>query len=303
MIYDAIIIGGGFAGLSAATPLVRARRRVLVIDAGRSRNRFAAHSHGVLAHDGRSGRELLATARAQLAEYPDFTLWSGEVLSLQQGDGAFSAHLDGARRADGRRVILATGVSDPLPEIPGLAERWGKTVLHCPYCHGYEVGGGQIGVLANTPMSMQQASLIADWGDVTFFTNGHAVLDETSCITLARRKVRVETVAVRAVEGEGTALSAVRLADGRAVPVRALFVSVRAEQSSSLAGQLGCEFEDTPGGLVVRTDAWKLSSVPHVYAAGDAARFPQNISFACADGVAAGIGVHHSLIAEEIGAI
>lgn len=303
MIYDAIIIGGGFAGLSAATQLVRARRRVLVIDGGRSRNRFAAHSHGVLAHDGRSGRELLATARAQLAEYPGFTLWSDEVLALQPHDGIFSALMNAGKRAEGKRVVLATGVSDPLPDIPGLAERWGKSVLHCPYCHAFEVGGGQIGVLANSPLSLQQASLLADWGQVTYFSNGHAALDETACFMLARRKVRVEPVAVRAIEGEGAAIAALRLADGRAVPVRALFVSVRSRQASSLAERLGCEFDDTPAGPVVRTDGWKLSSVAHVYAAGDAAHYPQNISFACADGVAAGIGVHHSLIAAEIGAL
>ncbi len=303
MIYDALIIGGGFAGLSAAMQLVRARRRVLVIDGGRPRNRFAAHSHGVLAHDGRSGRELLATARAQLAEYPGFELWSDEVLSLQSHDGVFSALLDGARRAEGRRVVLATGVSDPLPEIPGLAERWGKSVLHCPYCHGYEIGGGPIGVLATAPLSLQQASLLADWGQVTLFSNGHAAPDETACIMLARRKVRVESVAVLGLEGDGAALDAVRLVDGRAVPARALFVSVRARQASSLAERLGCAFDDTPAGPVVRTDGWKLTSVAHVYAAGDAARYPQNISFACADGVAAGIGVHHSLIAAEIGVI
>jgi thioredoxin reductase len=146
-----------------------------------------------------------------LAEYPGFELWPDEVLSLQSHDGVFSALLGGARRAEGLRVVLATGVSDPLPELPGLAERWGRSVPHCPYCHGYEIGGGPIGVLATAPTSLQQASLLADWGQVTLFSNGHAAPDATACILLARRKVLVESVAVRSLEGEGAALEAARL--------------------------------------------------------------------------------------------
>lgn len=171
MRYDAVVVGGSFAGLPAALQLARARRNVLVVDAFLPRNRFSNHSHGLIGHDGRSASDILCDARAQIAKYPSVTLLRGEVTSARASTGGFQIAIDGGFEAFGRRLLLATGVTDVLPEIPGLRERWGKTVLHCPYCHGFEIGGGSIGVLAMGPMSIHQASLIADWGDVTFFTN------------------------------------------------------------------------------------------------------------------------------------
>ncbi len=165
MLYDAVIVGGSFAGLSAALQLARARRQVIVIDAGRPRNRFAEHSHGVLAQDGLAGSDILATARAQVAAYPTATIVSGEVFSAHILDRKFAVEANG-EQIECKRLLLATGVVDMLPDIPGLSERWGKTVATCPFCHGYEIGGGSIGVLATGPLSVHHASLIADWGDV-----------------------------------------------------------------------------------------------------------------------------------------
>lgn len=296
--HDVIVIGGSYAGLSAAMQLARARRSVLVIDAGLPRNRYATHSHGVLALDGRPGGELLAEARAQLTAYPSVSLQPGRAISARRAGGHFAVQLaEDSAPVPGRRLLLATGLSDSLPAIPGLAERWGKTVLHCPYCHGYEIGGGSIGVLASHPMAAQHAGLIADWGDVTLFTNGGAVeLDETARAMLRQRKVKIEEAAVAAIEGDGQAMSALRLADGRAVPLKALFLMAQCRQASGLAEQLGCEFDDTPVGAVIRTDMWKQTTVPGVYAAGDAASMRHNITLASADGVLAGVGAHRSLV-------
>jgi thioredoxin reductase len=299
MRYDAIIIGGSFAGLTAAMMLARARRPILVIDAGAPRNRFASHSHGVLAQDGRSGGEILADARAQLAAYPTVTMLQGTVVEATGQDGAFSVRTEDGTVAEGRKLLLATGVADTLPDIPGLRERWGKTVLHCPYCHGYEIGGGSIGVLATLPTSARLAGIVADWGDVTFFANGGPQPDDEERAMLERRKVRIEAAPVAAVEGPGTEMEGIRLEDGRLVPVRALFVPSFMRMASPLAEALGCAFDETPAGTLIRTDTMKLTTVPGVYAAGDAAYGPGNITLASADGVRAGMGLHHALIADD----
>jgi thioredoxin reductase len=299
MTYDAIIVGGSFAGLTAALQLGRARRRVLVLDAGRPRNRFAAHAHGVLAQDGRPGADILATAAQQLQAYSTVSLQQATVSSAEPGGAGFRVQTEAGARFEGRRLLLATGVADVLPELPGLRERWGRSVLHCPYCHGYEIGGGAIGVLAAGPMSVHQASLVADWGEVTLFTQGLVELDEEARALLARRRVTVEASPVLALEGAAPALDGARLQDGRLVALRALFVGMGVRITSPLAGQLGCALDDTPLGPVLRTDARKLTSVPGVYAAGDLARAPHSISFACADGAAAGMGLHQNLVAED----
>ncbi len=300
--FDVIIIGGSFAGLSAALQLARTRRPIAIIDAGTPRNRFASHAHGVLAQDGKPGSAILAEARAQLAAYPNVTQLSGTVnlaAPLASAKLAFQVALNDGTVVQGRRLILATGVRDILPELPGVAERWGRSVLHCPYCHGYEIGGGPIGVLGRLPASVHQASLIADWGDVTLFTAGMPPLDDDALALLARRKVSIEGSAVTAIEGESPAISGVRLADGRLIPLRALFLAAPVQQASPLAQQLGCELEEGMMGPIVQVDAMKMTSVPGVHAAGDAARAMANISFAMADGVMAAVGAHHALITEE----
>lgn len=298
MVHDAVIVGGSFAGLSAAMMLARARRRVLVLDAGRPRNRYAARSHGVLGHDGRPGRELLSDARAQVLAYPTARLETGEGVSLEGRSGGFVVRLADGGGVEGRRVVLATGVADALPEIPGLLARWGASVLHCPYCHGYEIGGGPIGVLAIGPWSIDHASLIADWGEVVFFTNGTVELDAESRRLLGHRGVAVEPEAVAGIEGEGTEIEGVRLADGRLVRVGALFMRPVTRMASPLAERAGCAIDQTPSAAVIRTDAERLTTVAGVWAAGDATRVMSNITLASADGVTAAMALHRSLVAE-----
>ena len=300
MRYDALVVGGSFAGLSAALYIARARRRVLVVDAGRPRNRFAAHSHGLIGQDGRPPAEILESARTQLANYPSVTIRHGEVTAVNGAVGSFEIELADGSRDVGRRVLLATGITDILPEIPGLAERWGKSVFHCPYCHGYEIGGGSIGILAIGPLSAHAASLLADWGDVTFFTNGTFTLDDAARAQLRARNVAVVDEPVAEIVGPSPETDGVRLRDGRVVPVRAVFAGPPFRMTSPFAEQLGCAFDETPVGAIVRTDMWKQTTVAGVYAAGDNARMQQSVTFASADGIAAGVGMHQSLIAEEV---
>lgn len=300
MVYDAIIIGGSFSGLAAALQLARARRKVLVLDSGLPRNRFAVHSHGVLAQDGRAGSDILADAAAQLKAYPSAQIYRCKATAVSREDGELVVEVDGgARWFTGRRVLLATGVRDELPPIPGLRERWGVTVMHCPYCHGYELDGGAIGVLGVSPLSVHQALLVSDWGDVTFFTDGKLNPDAEEREMLARRKVKIEAMGVAAIEGDTDAALDVRLLDGRRVTLRGLFVGSRVEVASTLAEGLGCGIEETPQGHIISTGPDKQTSVPGVYAAGDTGQMMQSITMAMSDGVFAGINMHRSLIWEE----
>jgi thioredoxin reductase len=170
--YDAIIIGGSFAGLSAAMYIARARRSVCIVDTGLPRNRFAAQSHGFFAQDGSAPGTMLATARSQVAACPTASFVEGKALSAAREPHGFSVKLATGDVLEGAKLVLAFGISDELPAIPGLAERWGTSVLHCPYCHGFEFSGQRLGVLHVSPLSLQQAMLIAEWGPTTLYLNG-----------------------------------------------------------------------------------------------------------------------------------
>ncbi|KWB34279.1 thioredoxin reductase [Burkholderia cepacia] len=295
--HEVIVIGGSFAGLSAAMQLARARRRVLVIDAGRPRNRFAAHAHGFFGQDGKPPTQIVEEAAAQLAAYPTVRRIAGDARTVDRdADGRFHVTLADGSRASADRLILATGIRDELPALPGLAERWGVSVLHCPYCHGYEVSGRRLGVLATHPLSVHQAILIPDWGPTTWFTQGVVEANHEEAALLDARGVRIERSPVVEILGDAPRIEALRLADGQVVPVDALFVGARTAMASDLAQQLGCAFDDGPLGPVVRVDAGKETSVAGVFAAGDASTPMSNATFASASGVMAGVAAHRSLI-------
>ncbi len=296
MRHDAIIIGGSFAGLSAAMYIARARRSVCIVDTGSPRNRFAAHSHGFFAHDGSQPGAMLATARSQVAAYPTATFIDGEALSASKGPDGFAVTLAAGDALHSTRLVLAFGISDELPDIPGLAERWGRSVLHCPYCHGYEFSGQRLGVLNVSPMSVHQAMLIAEWGPTTFYLNGTGQPDDASLASLRERGIAIEPAPVRALQGEGTELSAVELADGRTLGADALYVGPRTRLNSEIAQQLGCELDEGRFGTIIRTDDAKMTTVSGVYAAGDITRDAHNVTWASADGVTAGTALHRSLI-------
>lgn len=295
MTTDAIIVGGGFAGLAAATYLARARRNVVVIDTRQPRNRFTDASHGFLGHDGSDPQQILATARRQVMVYPTVRMIDGEATGAGVADDRFCVTLGNGEALATRKVILAFGLRDALPPIPGIQERWGKTVLHCPYCHGIEFSDRQLGVLYRTPMSVHQASIVAEWGPVTLYLNGHE-LDAEGAELMAQRGVRVEAAKVTGLEGERTALSSVVLDDGRRSAVDALYIAPQSCLSSPLAEQLGVVIEEGPMGPMIRTDAEKMTTVPGVYAAGDIARAPHSVSWAVADGVTAGTSAHRALV-------
>ena len=291
--FDAIIVGGSYAGQSAALQLARARRNILVMDDGQRRNRFASHSHGFLGQDGSNPAVIAETARAQLLAYPNVTWLADRAESAERLENGFEVMGRSGTRHQARTVVLATGIRDGLPDIPGLAERWGRAVFHCPYCHGYELNAGRIGVLAVSEISMHHALMLPDWGTTTFFINEAFEPTGEQLAQLAARGVAVERGKIRALEGDPVDIV---LEDGRRIALDGMFTATKTEISSPIASQLGCDLADGPTGRFIRTDEMKATSVPGVFACGDAARAAGNVAMAVGDGAMAGAATHRKLM-------
>jgi thioredoxin reductase len=295
MQHDVIIVGGSYAGLAATLQLARARRRVLVIDEGMRRNRFATTSHGFLGHDGRAPGDIIAEAREQLSRYPTVEFLEARANSAEALEDGFAAEAGGERHT-AKRLLLATGVRDGLPDITGLSERWGKSVFHCPYCHGYELDQGEIAVIATSDHSMHQALMLPDWGHTTLILNDGFSPDEQQQAQLSRRNVTVIDAAVTALSDHAT----IHFADGRSVDYAGIFVLPEPRQASPLAEQLGCQFDEDGMFPVIKTGFTQETSVSGVFACGDAARPAGSVSVAVGDGNVAGAAVHQSLIFREL---
>ncbi|MBW8843447.1 MAG: NAD(P)/FAD-dependent oxidoreductase [Burkholderiales bacterium] len=291
---DFAVIGGSFAGLSAALQLARARRKVLVVDAGQRRNRFVDDagltSHGFLTQDGRAPAAIVADGKAQLLRYPSVQWLDGTADDARIATGGRLEFHVGHVAVSAGRLILATGVRDELPPVPGLAERWGRSVFHCPYCHGYELDGGEIGVIASSALAQHHALMLPDWGRTTLFLNGAFAPDADELGALAARGARVEATPVLRIDGEADVV----LVDGRVLRMAGLFTQPRTALASPVAQQLGCAMEDGPMGPFIRVTGPQETSVPHVFACGDAARAAGSVALAVGDGVMAGFGAHRS---------
>lgn len=295
MTYDVIVVGGSYAGLSAATQMARTRRPVLVIDSGQRRNRFASRSHGFLGQDGRAAADIAADGKEQLLRYPNAAWLSAKALGIEIEEGTFLIQTE-TESVRGKRIILATGVVDTLPAVEGLQERWGKSIFHCPYCHGYELNAGDIGVIASGELSMHHAQMLPDWGTVTLFTNQSFVLSDAQRQSLFERGVKIDENRIRRISGHAD----VEMGDGSIHRMNGLFTLSRTHMASPLAEQAGCMFEAGPLGEFIQVDPMtKKTSVPGIYACGDAARATGNVAIAVADGAQAGVGAHFSLLFPE----
>lgn len=293
MVYDTIIVGGSYAGISAGLPLARARRQILIIDAGQRRNRFADHSHGFLGHDGHHPGAIASKAREQLTAYPTVEWVADTAIHAKADKDGYTITAGSGQLFAARRLILATGVKDELPDLPGLSALWGKKVFHCPYCHGYELNGGMTGVLATSPLALHQALMLPDWGPTTLFLNEVFEPDLAQLAELARRGVTVEVEPVLSV---GKEQADITLASGRIIRLAGLFIQPRTRLSSPLAVQLGCELEAGPTGEFIKIDAMRETTVPGVFACGDAAVPAGSVAIAVGDGARAGTATHQSLI-------
>ncbi|MFC4072884.1 NAD(P)/FAD-dependent oxidoreductase [Actinoplanes subglobosus] len=296
--YDVAVVGGGAAGLSAALVLVRARRRVAVIDAGQPRNAPAAHMQGFLSRDGMAPADLLAAGRAEVTGYGG-RLIDGTVREITPtapvgaaaGDAGFRVRLDDSTRLRARRVIVATGLRDEIPDIPGLAERWGRDVLHCPYCHGYEVRDRPLGVLGGSPESVDHALLIRQWSDdVTFFAHGY---ESTGAERqrLTARGIRVVDGIVNRVIIDGDRLAGIELDWAGMVAPHALFVRPRLVPADGLLAGLGA---------VVTSERTGRTSLPGIWAAGNAVDPRAQVITAAGAGSAAAIDLHADLVEEDV---
>ncbi|MFF3874009.1 NAD(P)/FAD-dependent oxidoreductase [Streptomyces sp. NPDC001978] len=307
--YEVVVIGGGAAGLSAALVLGRARRRTLVVDAGEPRNAPAAHMQGYLSRDGMPPAEFLAVGREEIARY-GVELVRDRAVDVARDDG-FTVRLAGGGAVHARQLVVATGLKDELPPVAGLAERFGRDVLHCPYCHGWEVRDRAFGVLATTPLSVHQALMVTQWSkDVTLFLHqvAEADLTDDDLRRLAAAGVRVVPGEVASLDVDGDRLTGVRLAGGSpsgggaAYEREVLFVAPRAMPRTDLLVRLGAEMRETPFGTYPVIDERGLTTVPGLWAAGNASGFAEQVVNAASRGYRAGAAINGELLFADLDA-
>ncbi|SOD63592.1 Thioredoxin reductase [Streptomyces zhaozhouensis] len=312
--YDVAVIGGGPAGLSGALALARSRRRVLVIDAGEPRNAPSAHAHNYLTRDGAPPAEILAAGRKEVRGYGAEVLTPVSVTSAEALGGPdsplFRLGLSDGRSVTARRLLVATGVRDELPDVAGLAEHWGETVLHCPYCHGWEVRDQPVALLASNGLAAHMGLLWSQWSDhVTLVTHTAPALDDA-------RRARLEAAGVTVVDDRATAvtrdrdgaLSGLTLAGGGSVPCRAVVVSPRSTVRLGPLAALGLEptdvvMEGQVLGTQIETDPTGRSPVPGVWVAGNAAGINEHVVSSAAAGVRAGAVINMDLIEADTPAV
>jgi thioredoxin reductase len=289
-----VVVGGGAAGLSAALVLGRARRRVAVVDAGAPRNAPAAHMHGFLSRDGMPPADLLAAARAEVTGY-GVELINDQVAAIESG---FNVHLAGGQALQARRLLIATGVTDELPDIPGVRERWGRDLLHCPYCHGWEVRDQPLGVLGTLPGSVQHALLVRQWSDdVIFFAHTYE-LTPAELLQLEARGVQVVHGEVTRLVAEADRLAGVALDDGAVIDRSAVFVRPgNVPHTDGLLQTLGCDINEAGFATV---DATGRTSAAGVWAAGNVVDPRAQVITAAGAGSAAAIAINADLVLDDV---
>ncbi|GAB3563042.1 NAD(P)/FAD-dependent oxidoreductase [Spelaeicoccus albus] len=297
--YDVAIIGGGAAGLSAAVSLARSLRSVIVVDGGEPRNAIAAGAHNVLGNEGIAPRDLLAAGRREAQAYgAEFR--DGEASAARRTDGGFAIDLRGGDTISARRILLATGLIDELPNVPGVRDFWGKSVLHCPYCHGWEVRGQRIGVLGTGPAGIHQALLFRQLSDdVTLFRHTMPQIDADDAAKLSAIGVRVVDGPVERLSGHGESVQSVAMTDGREFPVDAVVVAPRFVARSELYVQLGGTVSDNPMGEYVEAGQMGRTEVPGVWAAGNVSSLGAVVTLASGAGMSAAGVINMDLIEED----
>lgn len=296
--YDVIIVGGGPAGLSAALVLGRCRRRVLVCDTGKPRNAASHGLHNYLTRDGIRPLEFLGKAREDLRPYETVELKQAEVTNVKRIDEGFEAKLETGETATSRKLLLATGVTDELPDIQGLSDFYGCSVFHCPYCDGWEVRDQPIAIHGNGENGSGLAMELLLWsGDLVLCTDGPAELTDEQREKLAEKKITVREDKIARLEGEGSQLENIVFANGDRLARRAMFFSSGQHQTSDLAKQLGCQFTDEG---CVATGEYETTNVQGLYVVGDASKLVQFVIVAAAEGALAAVAINKELIKEQL---
>lgn len=296
--YDVVIVGGGPAGLSAALVLGRCRRRVLVCDAGQPRNAASRHLHGYLTRDGVNPREFLRLGRMELQRYGTVEVRDVQVTDTRCDSSGFTTELASGEMIHSRKLLLATGVVDNVPEIEGVLELYGRSIFHCPYCDGWELRDQPVAVYGRGERGYGLSLELTGWTrDLVLLTDGACELDEERRDRLERNGITVREEKVLRVEGRDGALECIHLEGGQPLLRRALFFTTGQEQRSQLAVSLGCEFNDKG---TVRTGKYETTHLHGLYVAGDASRAVQWVIVAAAEGAEAAYSINQALITEAL---
>jgi len=294
--YDVVIVGGGAAGLSAALVLTRARRAVAVVDSGEPRNAPASHMHGFLSRDGLPPRDLLTMGRDEVTRYGGHLI-NRRVERIQRTTSGFEVLVVDGPSVTTRHVVVATGLRDELPDIDGVSQRWGRDLLHCPYCHGYEVRDQRLAVIGGSPESVQHAQLVRQWsGDVVLFSHIDQI-DTDALEQLSARGIGIVDGRVKRLVVSDDHLTGIELDDGRVLPRDAAFVRPQFTPHSELLLDLGCVADDNGW---VTTDATGRTSQPGVWAVGNVSNARAQVITAAGDGSATAISLNAALVDEDV---
>lgn len=294
--FEVIILGGSYAGLAAAMALGRSLRQVLVIDAGNPCNRQTPHSHNFLTQDGKTPSEISSVAREQVEAYPTIQFISGLAIQGTKTNHGFDILTNQGQVFHSKKLILATGIKDFLPPIPGLEACWGISVIHCPYCHGYEVRNQATGLLANGDFGFEFGKMITNWTkDLTLFTNGKSTLTAEQTATLLGKNVTLIETPVEVIKHQNGQLETIKLAGGKAISLNAVYAKPDFEQNS-IVESLGCELKENG---YIEVDLFQKTTVSGVYACGDNTNMFRSVAFAVSSGNMAGAACNKELIDED----
>ncbi|MEQ8413350.1 MAG: NAD(P)/FAD-dependent oxidoreductase [Imperialibacter sp.] len=295
--YDVIIVGGSYAGLAVGLALGRALRKVLIIDSGKPCNRQTPHSHNFLTQDGTAPAQIASIAREQVLNYNTVNILHDRVVNTKKEGREFRVFTQSGESFAARKLVFATGIADIMPDIPSFAESWGKSVLHCPYCHGYEVRGQKTGILANGDSGYEFCMLIANWtSDLTLYTNSKSTLTQEQTAQLHKHKINIVEDEILKLDQTNGYLNSIQFKTGRAEPVTALYARLPFQQHCDIPLQLGCEL--TSDGYI-KVDAAQKTSVSGVYACGDNVTRMRTVANAVSMGTTTGLMVNKELVEEE----
>ena len=294
--YEVIIIGGSYSGLSAAMALGRASRNVLIIDANKPCNRQTPHSHNFLTQDGETPAAISAKAREQVMAYPTITFLNHTATSANRTAEGFTIETTSGQIFTAQKILLATGIKDILPKIDGFAECWGISVIHCPYCHGYEVKNQKTAVLANGDAAMHYAQLLLQWTkDLTLFTNGPSLFAEEEREKLQKHNIEIIETELEKLKESNGHLESIILKDGSTHNFIVMYYKPAFEHHTNLHEQLGCTLNEMG---FIATDEWQKTGISGVYASGDCHTPMRSVAMAVAEGMKAGAMINNELAAE-----
>ncbi|NRB48124.1 MAG: NAD(P)/FAD-dependent oxidoreductase [Saprospiraceae bacterium] len=295
--FEVIIVGGSYAGLSAAMALGRSLRNTLIIDANKPCNRQTPHSHNFLTQDGKTPREISQVAKEQVAEYPSIRFYDGFATAGQKIDNGFAIQTDAGDSFSAKKLIFATGITDLMPDIPGFSDCWGISVIHCPYCHGYEYHGKKTAIMANGERAFHLASLVNNLTtDLSLLTAGEADFTTEQRQKLAQHNIQIFESSVDRIEHEQGRLKEVILKDGSQLALDAVYASIPFRQHSDIPTSLGCKLTEA-GHLVV--DEWQKTTVEGILACGDNSTPFRSVAKAVASGNFAGAFLNMELTNES----